>query len=242
MFTGTLSASPKSAETAYTGSIHAAKFDIAIKLTSRTKMSERAPDYDIMATNRHGRTVVIGQAWEQQAQKTGNAYVSMKMDVGLGPFRVNAVQTEDQRKSKADEFEIIPFVTQGVMKSGSMSGELIAMDADDAFAGYIANMMFDMSFIMVANAYKSEQTHPDYRMEISSPNGTPIRVGSAWMSKSVRTGNEYMTLLVNTPDGELRVNAVQNEEQRGGNTFSIIPFVEADASGADATGGIALVA
>ena len=46
------------------------------------------------------------------------------------------------------------------------------------------------------------------------------------MAKSNRTGNDYVSLLINTPDGDLRVNAVQNEEQRGGQTFSIIPFVE----------------
>ena len=241
MFTGTLTASAKSALTAFTGTIHAQRFDIKIELIARTKTSERAPDFDITATNRSGRTVIIGQGWQQTAQKTGNTYLSLKMDVGIGPFRVNAVQTEDQRKAKTGAFEIIPFVTQGVMKSGSMSGELIAMDADDAFSGYVANMMFDMDFIMVRNEYKVEETHPDYRMEVSSPKGVAIRVGSAWLSKSARTGNEYLNLLINTPDGELRVNAVQNDEQRGGNTFSIIPFIEADASGEDATSGLALV-
>ena len=46
------------------------------------------------------------------------------------------------------------------------------------------------------------------------------------MAKSSRTGNDYLSLLINTPDGDLRVNAVQNEEQRGGQTFSIIPFID----------------
>jgi hypothetical protein len=40
------------------------------------------------------------------------------------------------------------------------------------------------------------------------------------MAKSNRTGHDYVSLLINTPDGDLRVNAVQNEEQRGGQTFS----------------------
>lgn len=44
------------------------------------------------------------------------------------------------------------------MKSGSISGELTAMDADNAFAGCIANMLFDLEFMLIENDYKSEQT------------------------------------------------------------------------------------
>ena len=77
---------------------------------------------------------------------------------------------------------------------------------------------------------------------MSSPKGKPIRVGSAWMAKSNRTGHDYVSLLINTPDGDLRVNAVQNEEQRGGQTFSIIPFVQSDDQQLDASGGLSLVA
>ena len=160
---------------------------------------------------------------------------------GLGPFRVNAVQTKEAREAETHEFEIIPLVSNGAMKSGSISGELTAMDADNAFAGYIANMMFDLDFMLIENEFKTEETHPDYRIEVSSPRGHPIRVGSAWMAKSNRTGNDYVSLLINTPDGDLRVNAVQNEEQRGGQTFSIIPFVESGARERDAGAGLSLV-
>ena len=126
------------------------------------------------------------------------------------------------------------------MKSGSIAGELTRMDADDAFAGYVANLMFDLEFILVRNDYKTEETHPDYRIETSSPKGAAIRVGSAWMQKSAQSGNEYISLLINTPDGDLRVNAVQNEAQRGGNAFSVIPFVETGTERPAET-GLALV-
>jgi len=106
----------------------------------------------------------------------------MQIDVGLGPFRVNAVQTQEARKAKSEDFEIIPLVSNGTMKSGSISGELTAMDADNAFAGYIANMMFDLDFMLI------------------------------------------------------------EEEQRGGQTFSIIPFVQSDDQQPDANGGLSLVA
>jgi len=224
MFAGTLTRNVETAAAEYTGMIHSTRFDIAIQLEARAKMSARSPDYDVTAVNKSGRKVRIGTAWNETGNTSGNPYISMQIDVGLGPFRVNAVQTKEARAAQSGAFEIIPLVSNGLMKSGSISGELTAMDADNAFTGYIANMMFDLEFMLIENSYKSEETHPDYRIEVSSPRGTPIRVGSAWMAKSSRTGNDYLSLLINTPDGDLRVNAVQNEEQRGGQTFSIIPF------------------
>ena len=242
MFAGTLTKNAETAAAVFSGMIHSTKFDIAIQLETRTKMSERSPDYDVTAVNKSGRKVRIGTAWNETGNASGIHYISMQIDVGLGPFRVNAVQTQEARKAKSGEFEIIPLVSNGTMKSGSISGELTAMDADNAFAGYIANMMFDLDFMLIENDFKSEETHPDYRIEVSSPRGKPIRVGSAWMTKSSRTGNDYLSLLINTPDGDLRVNAVQNEEQRGGQTFSIIPFIDSGEQPQDPGAGLSLVA
>ena len=241
MFAGTITKSPKSEATAFTGSVHSTRFDIAISLIAAHKMSERSPDYDVVATNKAGRVVKIGSGWEQTG-KTGTAYISLQMDVGLGPFRVNAVQTKEAAKAKTGTFDLIPFVATGTMKSGSISGELTAMDADNAFTGYVANMMFDLEFMLIENSFKQDANHPDYRIEVSSPKGHAIRVGSAWMQKSVKSGNEYLSLLINTPDGDLRVNAVQNAEQRGGATFSIIPFVETDTDRRDTGAELGLVA
>ena len=241
MFAGTLIKNAETAATAYSGMIHSTRFDIAIQPEARSKMSERSPDFDVTAVNKSGRKVRIGAAWNGTGNTAGNPYISMQIDVGLGPFRVNAVQTKEAREAETGEFEIIPLVSNGAMKSGSISGELTAMDADNAFAGYIANMMFDLDFMLIENAFKTEETHPDYRIEVCSQRGHPIRVGSAWMAKSNRTGNDYVSLLINTPDGDLRVNAVQNEEQRGGQTFSIIPFVESAGQERAEHRGLALV-
>ena len=197
MFAGTLTRNVETAAAQYTGMIHSTRFDIAIQLEARAKMSERSPDFDVTAVNKSGRKVRIGTAWNETGNTSGNPYIS---------------------------------------------GELTAMDADNAFTGYIANMMFDLEFMLIENSYKTEETHPDYRIEVSSPRGTPIRVGSAWMAKSSRTGNDYLSLLINTPDGDLRVNAVQNEEQRGGQTFSIIPFIDSGEQPQDAGAGLSLVA
>lgn len=242
MFAGTLTQTKARDIVSFNGKLHARDFDIAIALNPVAKTSPKSPDFEVTAINRTRRTIRIGSAWDQISDKTGNRYISLQVDVGNGPFRVNAVQTEEARKAKSNDFDIIPFVANSVMKSGSISGELTAMDADNAFAGYVANMMFDLNFMLIENDYKTAEKHPDYRIEISSPNGTAIRVGSAWLATSEKTGNDYISLLINTPDGDLRVNAVQNEEQRGGDTFSIIPFVEAGETVGSATGGLALVA
>ena len=123
-------------------------------------MSERSPDFDVTAVNKSGRKVRIGTAWNETGNTSGNPYISMQIDVGLGPFRVNAVQTQEARKAKSEDFEIIPLVSNGTMKSGSISGELTAMDADNAFAGYIANMMFDLDFMLIENDFKPRKPIP----------------------------------------------------------------------------------
>jgi uncharacterized protein (DUF736 family) len=227
MFAGTLTQTTVKKISTFAGTLRSKDFDIGITLVPSPKMSARSPDFAIQATNRNGRVVKIGSGWGTVSEATQNYYVSMQIDVGRGPFRVNAVQTDEQRKDGKGEFDIIPFVSNGSVNSGSMSGELTAMDADNAFAGHVASMMFDLDFMLIENGFKTEEKHPDYRVEINSPRGNPIRVGSAWMAQSERTGNHYISLLINTPDGDLRVNAVQNEDQRGGDTFSIIPFVDA---------------
>ena len=110
--------------------------------------------------------------------------------------------------------------------AGSMSVDLVSVNDHGAPFSYEA-----------ANTAVHVVVPPD-----SVVAGKPIRVGSAWMAKSSRTGNDYLSLLINTPDGDLRVNAVQNEEQRGGQTFSIIPFIDSGEHPKDAGAGLSLVA
>ena len=126
MFAGTLTRNAETAA-AYSGMIHSTRFDIAIQLETRTKMSERSPDFDVTAVNKSGRKVRIGTAWNETGNTSGNPYISMQIDVGLGPFRVNAVQTKEAREAETHEFEIIPLVSNGNMKSGSISGELTSI-------------------------------------------------------------------------------------------------------------------
>lgn len=237
MFAGNLT--ENATNNTFAGTLVSRNFDIGIKLVAITPTSAKAPNFEVIARNTSGRNIKIGSAWDQKSG-AGNRYISMQIDVGDGPFRVNAVQTETARGSEA--FDIIPFVGNQAIKSGSVSGELTAMDADNAFTGYVANMSLDLDFTLIENAYKTEEKHPDYHIVMSSPKGVEIRIGAAWMAQGQNSGNDYISLLINTPDGDLRVNAVQNEEQRGGNTFSIIPFVEAAQGGVSGGNGMSLVA
>ena len=87
MFAGTLTRSVETAAAQYTGMIHSTRFDIAIQLETRPKMSARSPDFDVTAVNKSGRKVRIGTAWNETGNTSGNPYISMQLDVGLGPFR-----------------------------------------------------------------------------------------------------------------------------------------------------------
>src|SRR6056297_778139 len=77
MFAGTLTRNAETAAAEYTGMIHSTRFDIAIQLEARAKMSERSPDFDVTAINRSGRKVRIGTAWNETGNTSGNPYISM---------------------------------------------------------------------------------------------------------------------------------------------------------------------
>jgi hypothetical protein len=51
MFAGTLTRNVETAAAQYAGMIHSSRFDIAIQLEARAKMSAGSPDYDVTAIN-----------------------------------------------------------------------------------------------------------------------------------------------------------------------------------------------
>lgn len=106
-------------------------------------------------------------------------------------------------------------------------GHLTKMDADDAFAGNIASLNFDLDFTMVPNAFKTKEAHPDYVLEGRSPRGRVIRIGSAWSARS-RMGNDYFSLALNLPgEAVIRANAVKDTQS---GEFRIIPLTMAAAA------------
>ena len=109
------------------------------------------------------------------------------------------------------------------------TGQIILMDADNAFTGDIASLDFDFRFTGLPNEHKSKDTHPDYHLEARSPRGRPVRVGSAWEATS-RAGNKYMQLAITLPGhGQIRVNAVKDDQGEPG-IFRIIPMAMAEAA------------
>lgn len=109
------------------------------------------------------------------------------------------------------------------------TGQITMMDADNAFTGDIASLEFDFRFTGLPNTFKTKDSHPDFHLEARSPRGRTIRIGSAWEAKS-RAGNKYLQLVINHPNqGQIRVNAVQDEEAQAG-TFRIIPMAMAEAA------------
>ena len=109
------------------------------------------------------------------------------------------------------------------------TGTLTKTDADDAFAGDIASLDFDLNFTMVPNAFKSDDKHPDYMIEARSPRGRSLRIGSGWAAKS-RAGNDYYSLAFNLPgQATVRVNAVKDDDAKPGE-YRIIPMITAVAA------------
>ena len=109
------------------------------------------------------------------------------------------------------------------------TGTLTKMDAEDAFTGEIASLDFDFDFTMLPNAFKAKDNHPDYVIEVRSPRGRSLRIGSVWMATS-RAGNAYYSLAFNLPgQAAVRVNAVRDDEAAAG-VWRIIPMVTALAA------------
>ena len=109
------------------------------------------------------------------------------------------------------------------------SGELTRMDADDAYAGHVASVDMDVEFVLLPNAHKVSDAHPDYVIEARSPKGRVIRIGSGWAMRS-RAGNDYLSLVLNLPhQPPVRVNAVADDQAEQG-TYRIIPLANAQVA------------
>jgi uncharacterized protein (DUF736 family) len=139
-----------------------------------------------------------------------------------------------QRKKKSLGFVILKIEKREPGGSGSQqttfekdekmyNGQITAMDADEAYVGDIASQSFDFGFSMVPNTFKAKDSHPDFHVEVRSPRGRTIRIGSAWKATSQR-GNEYFQIALNVQGvGQIRVNAVTDPELEEG-SFRIIPL------------------
>ena len=96
MFAGNLTENTTS--NSFAGHLHGRNIDIGLTLVAAERRAAKAPDYDIIARNTSGRAIRIGAAWSSES-KAGHRYLSLRIDIGDGPFRVNAVQTDETRGS-----------------------------------------------------------------------------------------------------------------------------------------------
>ena len=86
------------------------------------------------------------------------------------------------------------------------------------FTATVSTMLFDIARIaVVENAYKSADNHPDYHLEVRTPRGRTMRVGSMWKAVSEKSGRSYFSLSLTDRMGRTwRMNAVRNDETPGG--------------------------
>ena len=66
-----------------------------------------------------------------------------------------------------------------------ITGTLTETATAKTFTATISTLLFDLTRIAVTpNAYKTADNHPDYQLEIRTPRGRTMRIGSMW--KAIR--------------------------------------------------------
>ena len=93
------------------------------------------------------------------------------------------------------------------------------------FTATISTMMFDIARIaVVPNGYKTADNHPDYHLEIRTPRGRPMRVGSMWKAVSEKSRRSYFSLAITDRMGRTwRMNAIRDDEMPEG-AWKIVPL------------------
>ena len=106
-----------------------------------------------------------------------------------------------------------------------ITGTLTQNADKKTFTANISTMMFDIARVaVVENAYKSADNHPDYHLEVRTPRGKALRVGSMWKAVSEKSKREYFSLSITDRMGRVwRMNAVRNDETAKG-TWEIVPL------------------
>ena len=110
------------------------------------------------------------------------------------------------------------------------------------FTATVSTMLFDIARIaVVENAYKSADNHPDYHLEVRTPRGRTLRIGSMWKAVSEKSGRAYYSLALTDRMGRTwRMNAVQGGETPEG-TWTIVPMTGGKTETLALTGKIELL-
>ena len=111
------------------------------------------------------------------------------------------------------------------------TGTLKPVAKSAAFTLNIASLRFDIAGLrVIPNAFKQADNHPDYVIEVRTPRGNMLRVGSMWKATSATSGNDYFSITVTDRNGTTwRMNAVRNDTTPKGE-YMIVPLAGGDAS------------
>jgi uncharacterized protein (DUF736 family) len=89
----------------------------------------------------------------------------------------------------------------------------------------VATLMFDIARLsVVPNGYKTADNHPDYHIEVRTPRGRMMRVGSMWSAFAKTSKREYFQIALTDRMGRSwRMNAVEGEETAPG-AWRVVPL------------------
>lgn len=89
----------------FKGFVASLDFDVTVVgERNAQKEQEDQPDYLFFSTSPVGRKIRVGAGWLRTSQSE-NEYISMSLQVGVRPVRVNAVNDEEE----ANTLRIIPW-------------------------------------------------------------------------------------------------------------------------------------
>lgn len=224
MITGTLTQNAN-AQT-FTAIISTMFFDIAriAVAPNAYKSADNHPDYHLEVRTPRGRTLRIGSMWKAISEKSGRAYFSIAITDRMGKtWRMNAVRNDE---TPDGTWQIVP-MTGGKTEGLVLTGRIETLD-DDNLAGFIGSYDFDMEFVAIEKADKTDPNHPDYHIEARSPSGVLIRMGSIWKAVSERSGNAYLSIAFSSPTGtQHRANGLRREDDEAG-VYEIVAYAGGD--------------
>ena len=228
MFVGTLTQNAD-AKT-FTLSVASMTFDIArLAVVPNThKTADNHPDYQIEVRTPRGRTLRVGSIWSAVSERSKRAYYSIALTDRMGRnWRMNAVQ-DAEVEGGTGEYRIVP-LAGGVTAPIALTGRLETLD-DGNLAGSIGSYDFDMDFVAVENAHKTDENHPDWHIETRSPAGRVVRMGSIWKATGQQSGQTYLSVAFHAPTGsQHRANAFAREGEAPG-LFEIVALAGPDLS------------
>ena len=95
-----------------------------------------------------------------------------------------------------------------------IAGTLTQNADTKTFTLSVATLMFDIARLnVVPNGYKTADNHPDFHIEVRTPRGRVMRVGSMWSAVAKTSKREYFQIALTDRMGRSwRMNAVRDEE------------------------------